>query len=173
MSESSDAPSSAESAALVRLLTATVTPGPSTSGRYGPEEDQTYDVYGSGANAPTVVYVHGGYFRPGTDRSHARAFAAALAAHGCRVVLAEYRRPPGDPDTTTEDVGLLDDHLRWTGSRRARELLDHWATAREKFVKVFPTEYKRALGEIHTKKQALAQTSQARAATKKEATPAK
>ena len=68
---------------------------------------------------------------------------------------------------------LLDDHLRWTGSRRARELLDNWATAREKFVKVFPTEYKRALGEIHVKKQALAQTSQARAATKKEATPAK
>jgi hypothetical protein len=66
---------------------------------------------------------------------------------------------------------LLDDHLRWTGSRRARELLDNWATAREKFVKVFPTEYKRALGEIHVKKQALAQTSQARAATKKEATP--
>ena len=68
---------------------------------------------------------------------------------------------------------LLDDHLRWTGSRRARELLDNWATAREKFVKVFPTEYKRALGEIHVRKQALAQTSQARAATKKEATPAK
>ncbi|MBP8928641.1 MAG: glutamate synthase subunit alpha, partial [Ottowia sp.] len=68
---------------------------------------------------------------------------------------------------------LLDDHLRWTGSRRARELLDNWATAREKFVKVFPTEYKRALGEIHVKKQAAAQTSQARAATKKEATPAK
>ena len=43
---------------------------------------------------------------------------------------------------------LLEDHNRWTGSKRARELLDHWDTARAKFVKVFPIEYKRALGEM-------------------------
>jgi glutamate synthase (NADPH/NADH) large chain len=43
---------------------------------------------------------------------------------------------------------LLDDQHRWTGSKRARELLDNWDTARSKFVKVFPTEYKRALGEM-------------------------
>ncbi len=43
---------------------------------------------------------------------------------------------------------LLEDHNRWTGSKRARELLDNWTEARQKFVKVFPTEYKRALGEI-------------------------
>ncbi|MFM9879211.1 MAG: glutamate synthase-related protein, partial [Burkholderiaceae bacterium] len=47
---------------------------------------------------------------------------------------------------------LLEDHNRWTGSARARELLDNWEAARSKFVKVFPTEYKRALGEIHAKK---------------------
>jgi glutamate synthase (NADPH/NADH) large chain len=44
---------------------------------------------------------------------------------------------------------LLEDHNRWTGSRRARELLDHWATSRMKFVKVFPNEYKRALAEMY------------------------
>jgi glutamate synthase (NADPH/NADH) large chain/glutamate synthase (ferredoxin) len=33
-------------------------------------------------------------------------------------------------------------------AKRARELLDNWAQARSKFVKVFPNEYKRALGEI-------------------------
>jgi len=43
---------------------------------------------------------------------------------------------------------LLEDHHRWTGSKRARTLLDHWAQARGKFVKVFPIEYKRALGEL-------------------------
>ncbi len=43
---------------------------------------------------------------------------------------------------------LLEDHNRWTGSKRARELLDNWSTARAKFVKVFPIEYKRALGEM-------------------------
>jgi glutamate synthase (NADPH) large chain len=49
---------------------------------------------------------------------------------------------------------LLEEHFKWTGSRRARELLDDWAQARAKFVKVFPTEYKRALGEINARKAA-------------------
>jgi glutamate synthase (NADPH/NADH) large chain/glutamate synthase (ferredoxin) len=49
---------------------------------------------------------------------------------------------------------LLEDHVKWTGSQRARELLDNWATARVKFVKVFPNEYKRALGEINARKAA-------------------
>ncbi|MFY8125204.1 MAG: glutamate synthase-related protein [Hydrogenophaga sp.] len=51
---------------------------------------------------------------------------------------------------------LLEDHHKWTGSQRARELLDNWATARAKFVKVFPNEYKRALGEINARKAAKA-----------------
>jgi glutamate synthase (NADPH) large chain len=54
---------------------------------------------------------------------------------------------------------LLEDHNRWTGSKRARELLDNWATSRTKFVKVFPNEYKRALGEINAKKQAVSQAA--------------
>jgi glutamate synthase (NADPH/NADH) large chain/glutamate synthase (ferredoxin) len=49
---------------------------------------------------------------------------------------------------------LLDDHNRWTGSKRARELLDNWEVSRLKFVKVFPNEYKRALGEIYARKAA-------------------
>ncbi len=47
---------------------------------------------------------------------------------------------------------LLEEHHRWTGSKRARDLLDNWAVARTKFVKVFPNEYKRALAEIHDRK---------------------
>jgi glutamate synthase domain-containing protein 2/glutamate synthase domain-containing protein 1/glutamate synthase domain-containing protein 3 len=43
---------------------------------------------------------------------------------------------------------LIEQHHRWTGSLRARELLDHWADSRRRFVKVFPHEYKRALAEI-------------------------
>ena len=42
---------------------------------------------------------------------------------------------------------LVEDQHRWTGSLRSRELLDRWAEARQKFVKVFPHEYKRALAE--------------------------
>ena len=43
---------------------------------------------------------------------------------------------------------LLQDHNRWTGSKRSRELLDSWEVAIGRFVKVFPIEYKRALGEM-------------------------
>ena len=62
----------------------------------------------------------------------------------------------------TDEVQLkamLADHLRYTGSRRARELLDNWDAARAKFVKVFPHEYKRALGELHAAKVAASATT--------------
>ncbi len=54
---------------------------------------------------------------------------------------------------------LLDDHIRWTGSRRARELLDNWQASLQKFVKVFPIEYKRALAELAASKEAQAQAT--------------
>ena len=65
---------------------------------------------------------------------------------------------------------LMEEHNRWTGSKRARELLDNWEVARAKFVKVFPSEYKRALGEIHAKKTAAALTEKAQAAASAVAT---
>lgn len=51
---------------------------------------------------------------------------------------------------------LLEEHNRWTGSRRARELLDTWGTSRQKFLKVFPNEYKRALAEMYEREVELA-----------------
>ena len=44
---------------------------------------------------------------------------------------------------------LIERHFKHTGSTRARNLLDDWANSRSKFVKVFPTDYKRALEEMH------------------------
>ncbi|MDO9218358.1 MAG: glutamate synthase subunit alpha, partial [Lacisediminimonas sp.] len=44
--------------------------------------------------------------------------------------------------------GLIERHFKYTGSTRARALLDDWTNARAKFVKIFPTEYKRALLEL-------------------------
>ena len=49
---------------------------------------------------------------------------------------------------------LVERHLRFTGSTRALAILDHWDAARGKFVKVFPNEYKRALGELYAKQAA-------------------
>ncbi|MBC7548013.1 MAG: glutamate synthase subunit alpha [Polaromonas sp.] len=61
---------------------------------------------------------------------------------------------------------LLQDHNRWTGSKRARELLDTWPEARLKFVKVFPNEYKRALLERKERRlEASTETTRAQAAT--------
>jgi len=68
---------------------------------------------------------------------------------------------------------LLQDHLRWTGSLRARELLDTWEEARGRFVKVFPHEYKRALGEMAAKREAQAATEKAKAPVGKASVPAK
>ena len=52
--------------------------------------------------------------------------------------------------------GFIDRHARYSNSARAREILDNWATYRAKFVKVFPTEYRRALGEMAAKRRKLA-----------------
>lgn len=68
---------------------------------------------------------------------------------------------------------LIEAHSRWTGSKRARDLLDNWAAARAKFVKVFPTEYQRALGEIYERKQKEKQAAAVPAAPEKEAVAAK
>jgi glutamate synthase (NADPH) large chain len=59
-------------------------------------------------------------------------------------------------DVQTDEAilkGLIERHFKYTGSTRARNLLDDWANARSKFVKVFPTEYKRALAELNADAQ--------------------
>jgi glutamate synthase (NADPH/NADH) large chain len=58
---------------------------------------------------------------------------------------------------------LIEDHHKWTGSLRARELIDRWAEVRGRFVKVYPHEYKRALAERAAKAEAAAATDKARA----------
>jgi glutamate synthase (NADH) large subunit (EC 1.4.1.14) len=66
----------------------------------------------------------------------------------------------GEPETDEAILKrLVEQHFRYTGSTRARNLLDDWARARQDFVKVFPHEYKRALGEM-----AAAQTARTAAA---------
>ena len=45
--------------------------------------------------------------------------------------------------------GLVEKHLRFTGSTVALAIMDDWATHRKHFVKVFPHEYKRALTDMY------------------------
>ncbi len=53
--------------------------------------------------------------------------------------------------TTTDDKQLLHDlitkHFMYTGSRKAKAVLDSWKTMLPKFVKVMPIDYKRVLAE--------------------------
>ena len=51
---------------------------------------------------------------------------------------------------------LIEEHARYTGSGRAREILDGWAHYRSRFVKVFPKEYRRALNELAEKHKRIA-----------------
>jgi glutamate synthase (NADPH/NADH) large chain len=51
---------------------------------------------------------------------------------------------------------LIEQHGRLTGSARAREILENWAQYRTRFVKVFPKEYRRALGELAAKQEKIA-----------------
>ena len=67
-------------------------------------------------------------------------------AHDALVDRAIWHKGQRDEDLLRS---LLEQHHRWTGSLRARELLDNWSESREMFVKVFPNEYKRALAEIN------------------------
>jgi glutamate synthase (NADPH/NADH) large chain len=48
---------------------------------------------------------------------------------------------------------MIERHFKYTGSTRARNILDDWSRERAHFVKVFPTEYKRALGELWAEAQ--------------------
>lgn len=79
--------------------------------RYGASPDAVVERYGP-EDAPAVVLVHGGYFRPGVDRTHSRPQARALAAAGWQVFLPEYRRVPGAACTASEDLAALDAYLR-------------------------------------------------------------
>jgi pimeloyl-ACP methyl ester carboxylesterase len=65
----------------------------------------------------TIVVVHGGFWRPRHDRAHARPQARAFADLGYRCVLPEYRRIPGDPDAS------IDDLCRAVDSADAREAI--------------------------------------------------
>lgn len=73
---------------------------------YGPDPDQVADVRHAprGAARPLVVLIHGGFWKPEYDRAHAAAMSTALADAGWTVLTLEYRRVPGSPDRTLEDV---------------------------------------------------------------------
>ncbi|MDB5527241.1 MAG: glutamate synthase large subunit, partial [Devosia sp.] len=51
---------------------------------------------------------------------------------------------------------LIANHLHYTGSTRAKYILDNWAAMRPKFVKVMPVEYRRAIRDMEKKRGVMA-----------------
>jgi glutamate synthase domain-containing protein 2/glutamate synthase domain-containing protein 3 len=105
-----------------------------------------------------IAYV---YDEDGTFASRCNAAMVALEP-----VLSESAEAKADRDRAAAGKGclrhggqsdesrlreLIERHLRFTGSTRALSILDHWESARAKFVKVFPHEYRRALTELYAK----------------------
>jgi glutamate synthase (NADPH/NADH) large chain/glutamate synthase (ferredoxin) len=67
----------------------------------------------------------------------------------CNLGMVELEKVTG-----LEDKQLLHDmitkHFMYTGSRKAKEVLDTWEAMLPKFVKVMPIDYKRVLAERKT-----------------------
>ena len=74
--------------------------------------------------------------------------------------LAHKGRVDVSGDMTRHDeerlVQLISNHMHYTGSTRAKEILDNWADYRPKFRKVMPVEYRRALIEMERMRMGLA-----------------
>ncbi len=66
-----------------------------------------------------------------------------LETHGLVDVMSDLTRH--DNERVRQ---LIENHLHYTGSARAREILDNWEAYLAKFVKVMPVEYRRALQEM-------------------------
>ena len=49
--------------------------------------------------------------------------------------------------------GIIEKHLHYTNSGRARDILDNWEQYLPKFVKVMPVDYRRALEDMQSKQR--------------------
>ena len=91
-----------------------------------------------------------------------------LEAIDCTEAASDHADRPRQRSVSVEDSGmgdmlrfdaerlriLVERHLLFTGSARARELLEAWDMALPQFVKVMPTEYRRALLELAAERDA-------------------
>ncbi|HEY6641415.1 alpha/beta hydrolase [Povalibacter sp.] len=78
---------------------------PDYSVRYGADPENIADVWqGAAPIRPLIVMIHGGFWRPEYDRTHTAPMCAAIADAGWTVATIEYRRSPGHPDLTCDDV---------------------------------------------------------------------
>lgn len=89
-------------------------PAPDRIVAYGDLSGQAADLRLGAAGAetrPLLVIVHGGFWRPQYGRDQTGPMAAALAEAGWTVAAIGYRRIPGAPDASLDDVLLALERL--------------------------------------------------------------
>jgi glutamate synthase (NADPH/NADH) large chain len=74
-------------------------------------------------------------------------------ARRCNTAMVDLE-PLVEPEDEARVKRLVENHHKYTGSRRAAEVLEKWPQYRTRVVKVFPKEYRRALAELAHKKVA-------------------
>lgn len=95
-------------------------PPPARTLSYGGSPDQLVELRPAGGDEVAVstgvaVVIHGGFWRPEFDRSHAEQQAQAYAEAGLDVAVIEYRRAPGEWEAMASDLraalGVIRDQL--------------------------------------------------------------
>ena len=76
--------------------------------------------------------------------------------HNCNTEMIGFENVETDADLA-ELKDLITNHLNYTGSDVAKEILENWDATLPKFVKVMPHDYKRALERIAREKAEAAQ----------------
>jgi glutamate synthase (NADPH) large chain len=127
---------------------------------------ERFAVRNSGANAVVEgVGDHGCEYMTGgtvvvlgaTGRNFAAGMSGGYAyvldvdgdfAKRCNVSMVDLESLQAESEDEANLRRLIESHARYTGSKRAQEILDKWAQYRPRFVKVFPKEYRRALAEM-------------------------
>jgi glutamate synthase domain-containing protein 3 len=97
-----------------------------------------------------------------TGRNFAAGMSGGLAyvldvdgefARRCNPAMVDLE-PLAEQDDESAVKRLIENHVRYTGSKRGSEVLANWAQHRPRLVKVFPKEYRRALAELGQKRVA-------------------
>ena len=65
------------------------------------------------------------------------------------------------PEDVNKLRGMIEKHLRYTGSTLARRILERWDDMVGRFVKVIPIDYKRVLERIKAQEQSSTETTPA------------
>lgn len=102
-------------------------PQPKEELQFGPHPRQAIDIFGDARCESAILFVHGGFWRPEHDRTHARTALDALGRAGVQCFSIDYRCIPGKPSVMFSDVSKGIDKVRPLVEGRPTTLVGHSA----------------------------------------------